>query len=118
MKRIFICSPFRSCDESKHHLFLAYAKELCQFAFNQGHAPFAPHLLYPQFLDDSNPIERSQGMRAALTFLSTCQELWYGSGFGISEGMKQEIKHARYGIGIPVREVIREAGSGQFIFAE
>lgn len=112
MKRIFICSPFRHRLLYKQKLYVEYARDLCRFCIEQGHAPFAPHLLYPQFLRESEVIERSQGIRAALIFLSICQELWLGSGFGISESMRDEIFHANYSIGIPVREVRREANRG------
>ena len=33
---------------------------------NEGHAFFAPHLLYPQLLDDSNPQERQAGLDMGL----------------------------------------------------
>lgn len=118
MKRIFICSPFRHELLSRTFAHRQYARDLCRFCIEQGHAPFASHLLYPQFLKDSDAVERSQGIQAALTFLSTCQELWFGAGFGITEGMRDEIFHANYSIGIPVREVRREADRGFVIVAE
>ena len=105
MKRIFICSPFRG---SKRLLYERYARELCKYVLDEGHAPFAPHLLYPQMLDDENKVERSLGIRAGLLFMQTCQELWFGSAWGISEGMKFEIAQAANFLGIPIFELKKD----------
>ena len=34
------------------------ARRYCRFALEQGRIPLAPHLLYPQFMDDGDPEER------------------------------------------------------------
>lgn len=41
-----------------------------------GYAPFAPHLFFPQFLDDEIPEERELGMFMAIIMLTKCAELW------------------------------------------
>jgi hypothetical protein len=117
MNRIFIASPFKTHKDAEKERFINYARELCRFVLNAGHVPYAPHLIYHQFLDDSNEIERAQGIRAGLAFLFVCQELWFGSDFGITEGMKEEIEHARYGAGIPVKEIRRSKG-GQLLIVK
>lgn len=45
MKRVFICSPFSGNVEKN----IEEAQRLCREAAEEGYAPFAPHLLYPQF---------------------------------------------------------------------
>jgi hypothetical protein len=70
------------------------AKQYCRFAMEQGQIPLAPHLMFPQFMNDSNPAERSLAMLMNRVMLGKCDELWI---FGslISKGMKREIKWAK-----------------------
>ena len=68
-------------------------KKYCKFAADTGHNPFAPHLFYTQFLDDSQPHERKLGMELGMIMLTKCAEMWV---FGevISPGMEREIAKA------------------------
>ena len=91
MKRAFICSPFAGDIERN----IEIAKKICRIAMNQGYAPFAPHLLYPRFVDDHDPEQRSAGISCGLAFMETCSEVWAFTGSGISKGMQQELSHAR-----------------------
>ena len=68
---------------------------------DKGYAPFAPHLLYPRFLDDNEPDERALGMAAGKAWLAVCDELWQW-GATISAGMAEEIALA-HELGIPVK---------------
>ena len=70
--------------------------------------PVAPHLLYPQFLEDSDPAERSLGLRAGLELLARCDEMWVFGG-ETSPGMSREIQFAQ-GRDIPIRQWEPEAG--------
>ena len=100
MKLIYVASPYAGNIE----LNTAFAREACQFVKNEGHAFFAPHLLYPQLLDDSKPQERQAGLDMGLAMLPRCDELWcYGD--RISFGMHLEIEEA-VRLGIPVRRVM------------
>ncbi|MBR1385068.1 MAG: hypothetical protein IJ555_14870, partial [Ruminococcus sp.] len=72
----------------------------CTFAALRGCDPVAPHLFYPQFLDDNDPTERALGMELGLKALRSCDELWIISP-RISSGMSAEIKEAQK-CGIPV----------------
>ena len=73
---------------------------------HEGHAFFAPHLLYPAILDDSQPQERQLGIDMGLAMLERCDELWcYGD--HISYGMHLEIEEADR-LGVPVRRVMRQ----------
>ena len=88
---VYICSPFSgSVDEN-----IAAAQRYSRFAVDNGYIPFAPHLLFPQFLDDSNPKERQLGLFFGNALMSKCAEVWV---FGsiISAGMEAEIKRAKW----------------------
>ena len=93
---IFICSPYRG-DLA---LNIANACIYCRLAYDAGGIPFAPHLLFPQFLDDAVPEEREAGIAMGLEMLELCEELW---AFGEpSSGMRAEIAAAQE-LGICVR---------------
>ena len=98
MKRIFICSPYSGDTPEQISKNVSVAKHACLFAIRKGHAPFAPHLIYPLILDDDVAQEREAGIDAGLEFLSVCDEVWV-IGPRISRGMEKEIEYAKY-IGI------------------
>ncbi|MGI6011183.1 MAG: hypothetical protein ACOX8H_06750 [Ruminococcus sp.] len=60
-----------------------------------------PHLMYPQFLKDSDPDERILGIRLGVELMNVCDEVWI-FGNKISNGMAFELEHASK-LGIPVR---------------
>jgi hypothetical protein len=91
LRTVFICSPYRGDVEFNTRV----ARLLCREALARGLAPFAPHLLYPQMLDDSNEIERALGIASGLEFIGACDEFWSYEVFGVTEGMKREMEHAR-----------------------
>ena len=98
MKLIFVCSPFAGDIEGN----IAKARRYCRFVMEQGDVPFAPHLLFPQFLDDSDPAERKTGIDMGLLALESCSELW-AFGSELSPGMVIEIEKAGKTLNIPVR---------------
>ena len=81
---VFICSPYAGDIKTN----VDKAKRYLRFAVDKGAIPFAPHLLYPQVMDDHDPDERKLGLFWA----------WYG----LENVM-------RYGC----LEVIFQAGCGQ-----
>ena len=88
---VYICSPY-SGDVERN---VAAARRYCRFAVDQGYIPIAPHLLFPQFLDDSRPDERELGLFFGNALMSKCAEVWvFGS--RISAGMEAEIKRAKW----------------------
>lgn len=86
---VYVCSPF-SGDPAGN---VEKAQHYCRFAVDSGYAPFAPHLFFPQFLDDGIPEERELGLFMAIIMLTKCAELWVFSE-QITRGMAQEIRKA------------------------
>ena len=58
-----------------------------------GAIPLAPHLLFPQFMDDTDSDERALAMFMNMVLLGKCDQLWV-FGKNISEGMAAEIGKA------------------------
>ena len=81
---VYICSPYAGDVERN----TAAARRYSRFAVDAGYIPIAPHLLFPQFLDDNKPKERELGLFFGNAILSKCAEMWV---FGdlISEGMER-----------------------------
>ena len=102
MKLIYVASPYAG-DIKKN---IDFAKRACRHVMSEGPPFFAPHLLYPQLLDDANPQERQAGLDMGLAILPRCDEVWcYGD--HISLGMHFEIEEAGR-LGIPVRRVTEQ----------
>lgn len=90
MKLVYICSPFSGDIEGN----TKKAQDYCMEAIKENCTPIAPHLLYPQILDDSNPIERKKGIQMGLDILEVCDEIWvYGQ--NLTAGMIREVNLAR-----------------------
>lgn len=97
MTIVLICSPYRgriADNEEK-------ARRYSRLAVDRGCVPLAPHLLFPQFLDDKNPDERVMALTMSREVLARCDEIWV---FGpvISKGMAYEISLAKE-LGVPFR---------------
>lgn len=87
---VYICSPYAG-DTARNTVL---ARRCSRFAVDQGVIPLAPHLLFPQFMDDTDPEERKLALYMGKKILSHCSELWvFGS--NISDGMASEIKLAQ-----------------------
>ena len=88
---VYICSPFSGNVDSN----IAAAQRYSRFAVDKGYIPIAPHLLFPQFLNDNDPKERQLGLFFGNALMSKCAEIWvFGS--TISAGMEAEIKRAKW----------------------
>lgn len=101
-KLVYIASPLSGDVENN----LDFARQACRYAIAQNVTPFAPHLLYTQMLDDSDPAERQLGVNMGNQMLALCQELWL-CGDHISAGMEKERELALI-LSIPVRRVSAE----------
>lgn len=88
---VYICSPYAGNIAEN----VDKARRYSRFAFEQGCIPIAPHLLFTQFLDDSNPMEREMGMHFGNVLMSQCREVWV-FGDTISPSMDAEIRRARW----------------------
>ena len=107
---VYVCSPF-SGDTV---LNIANARKYSRFAVEQGYIPIAPHLLFPQFLNDNDLTERELGLHFGNVLMSHCSEVWV-FGETISAGMDAEIRRAkrknyrlRY-FGSDLKEVMKDA---------
>ena len=86
---VYICSPYAGDVDCNVDMARVYSR----FALKQNAIPLAPHLLFPQFMDDGNPAERELAMFMNLVLLGKCNELWVFGG-EISKGMAAEIAKA------------------------
>ncbi len=87
---VYICSPYSGDIENN----IKSARRYSRFAVDMGYIPITPHLLYPQFLDDNNPAERSLGLLFGNVLMSKCAEVWVFGSY-ISSGMNAEIERAK-----------------------
>jgi hypothetical protein len=101
LKKVFICSRYRADDKHTTDDNVRRALFACSYAAAHGYAPYAPHLYLPRCLDDSNPLERAQGMAAGREFLTVCDEVWQW-GATVSAGMAAELAYAKE-LGIPIQ---------------
>ena len=86
---VYVCSPFSVNLESN----VENTRRYCRFAVDSGFVPFAPHLLFPQFMYDEVPEERELALFMGIVMLTKCAELWV-FGERISKGMSKEIHKA------------------------
>ena len=86
---VYVCSPFSGNLESN----VENTRRYCRFAVDSGFVPFAPHLLFPQFMYDEVPEERELALFMGIVMLTKCAELWV-FGERISKGMSKEINKA------------------------
>ena len=94
---VFICSPFAGDMEGNTER----AREYSRFAVSKNYIPIAPHLLFPQFLEETDPAGRELGISFGLVLQSMCREMWV-FGDTVSKGMAAEIEKAGER-GIPIR---------------
>lgn len=86
----YICSPYAGDIEKNVKAARIYSR----FATANGFIPIAPHLLFPQFLNDSDYDERRLGLRFGNIMMDKCSEVWI-FGERISAGMQSEITRAQ-----------------------
>jgi len=87
---VYICSRYAGDIETN----VLAAKRYCRFAVRRNCIPFAAHLLYPQFMDDSDRAERRLGLFFGNILMDKCDEVWIFSDGEYSEGMKAEYDRA------------------------
>lgn len=95
MKPVFICSPYSGPTPAAIQANVQYARNCMLNSIDRGEAPYVPHLLYTQVLDDNAAAHRQYGTDAALRYLDLIKFLAVYTDFGLSRGMEREIRHAR-----------------------
>ena len=86
----YVCSPYSG--ETKTNT--KRARGYCRRLYELGYTPIAPHLLFPQFVDDDIPSERKDGLDMAKDLLRRCRVVVV-CGKDLSDGMVEEIALAK-----------------------
>lgn len=94
---VYICSPYSGDVENN----VEVARRFCAHAVTRRKIPLAPHLLFPQFMDDTDPDARGLAMFFNRVLLSKCEAIWVYTA-RVSAGMRAEIEWAHQ-LEIPVR---------------
>jgi len=63
---VFICSPYAGDIERN----IRKAQGYCRFAVSRNCIPIAPHLLFPQFMDDDDEQMRNLGLFFGMVLMS------------------------------------------------
>ena len=82
----YICSPYRGSILEKARNII-YAKHLTKLALQLGYTPITTHLYLTQVLNDSNPTERRQGLKAGKNILNACDTIIIGARYGDMRGV-------------------------------
>ena len=53
---VYVCSPYSGDIDAN----ILNARRYCRFAVDSGCIPIAPHLLFPQFMNDADETERNR----------------------------------------------------------
>ena len=92
----YICSPYSGDVEEN----IKIAQDLSAYAVQCRRIPLAPHLLFPQFMDDGDVWECELAMHFNHVLLSKCEAMWVYTP-KVSRGMRLEIEWA-YQLEIPI----------------
>lgn len=90
-KRVLIISPFAGNIERNKK----YLERCIQFVIDSGNAPFAPHYIYPNFLDDTDSFERQKGMAFGRAWAFTAEHAIAFIDYGTSNGMAEDVGFLR-----------------------
>jgi len=106
VNRVIIATPYKGKTESEIIANVEYARQAMMDSIRRGESPFAPHLLYPQVLDDGIRVQREMGMACGLNWIHAADNLIVYTDLGISDGMKAEIALAnRIGLKVFYRSI-------------
>lgn len=95
MQRVLVESPFAAPTPEGISANIEYLKAAMRECCLRGEAPFASHLLYTQFLDDTIPRERAIGIGAGLQWGLAANKTVVYVDRGISRGMQFGIDAAK-----------------------
>ena len=88
---VYICSPYAGDTETNVEI----ARGFCATAVARRVIPLAPHLLFPQFMDDNDPDAHGLAMFFNRVLLSKCEAIWVYTA-RVSVGMRSEIGWAHH----------------------
>ena len=89
IKRIVVVSPY----SGKTVLHKVYLQTCIDYVIEKGHAPFAGHYIYPNFLNDEEEEQRELGMKLGWAWGIVANECWVFADYGISAGMKKDVEY-------------------------
>lgn len=97
MKLVYICSRYKPDENHSVEFHRAVAATACRIIIdhNANAIPVAPHLYFPQFMDDENQVERKAALTYGNHILKQCHVMKVIVVDNIiSDGMKAEIELA------------------------
>lgn len=94
---VYICSPYSRDMKANVEL----ARRFCAHAVEQRKIPLAPHLHFPQFMNDQDPSERELVMFFNRVLLFKCEAIWVYTA-RVSAGMRLEIGWA-HDLDLPIK---------------
>lgn len=96
--RVAIESPYagQTGDKEEIERNETFARRVCRFAVKAGYSPYAMHLFFPQFLEEQNPRERTEGIESGLAWTDQAEEIWQCTrpAGRLTRGMR--LAHERY----------------------
>lgn len=97
-RKVYICSRYTADTPEQIKKNVEATQQVCSvILLTQGNLPIAPHLYFPQILNDTDPIARDIGMNYGLFLLDHCDEmvvLVKKDDKTLSSGMQIEVEHA------------------------
>ena len=94
MTLVLLESPFAGKTEDETQANIVYGLNCMLDCFTRGEAPFASHLIYTRVLDDTDPVQRAQGIEAGLAWGACAVKTVAYTDRGISNGMRMGIERA------------------------
>lgn len=89
--KVFVGSPYRYDVERNE----AFAEDCCKLVADNGGAPFAPHLIFTRFLDDTIEDDRETGIECGKAWLLSADCALFFTDNGLTHGMLLEIAFCR-----------------------
>lgn len=106
-KVVYVCAPYRPLSKDPEKAAAELKENIrntrmaCTLVSIMNEMPVSSALMYPQFLNDDDPIDRKKGIDYGIRLLESADELWI-VGDRITAGMRQEIDAAKE-LQIPIR---------------
>ena len=106
-KVVYVCAPYRPLSKDPEKAAAELKENIrntrmaCTLVSIMNEMPVSSALMYPQFLNDDDPIDRKKGIDYGIRLLESSDELWI-VGDRITAGMRQEIDAAKE-LQIPIR---------------